>query len=193
MREYNRQFEAKYWFKNLTLVDVLVTYTTPRKIDGIKVILILQTIIFFGDILVCSQQNCLTLKSIQISFHTDRYTINKYPSRLLPPSSQFRQFNTWSCKQFTPHPKDTNLHHHRCTNMHRHKPTFTVLSVTDTGTAFNCCCSFNWKRRTGGNFELSFITSALHTHELLGSHPGHFIPEETGQHILTTRLCGPQS
>jgi len=50
-------------------------------------------------------------------------------------------------------PKDTTLHHHRCTNMNCHKPTFTVLSVTDTRTAFNWCCSFNWKRRTDGNLD----------------------------------------
>jgi len=56
-------------------------------------------------------------------------------------------------------PKDTNLHQHRCTNMNCHKPTLAVLSVTDTGTAFNCCCSFNWKRRTDENFELNIITS----------------------------------
>ena len=90
-------------------------------------------------------------------------------------------------------PKDTNLHQHRCTNMHCHKPTFTVLSVTDTRTAFNGCCSFNWKRRTDGNFEQSSITSALHTRDLLGSRPAAFIPVETGWNILTTMLCGSQS
>jgi len=90
-------------------------------------------------------------------------------------------------------PKDTNRHQQPCTNLNCHKPTFTVLSVTDTGTTFNCCCSFNWKRRTDGNFELSFITSALNTRDLLGSHPGRFISYETGKYTLTTRLCGPQS
>jgi len=77
--------------------------------------------------------------------------------------------------------------------MHCHKPTFTVLSVTDIRTTFNCGCSFNWNRRTDGNFELSFITSAHHTREFLGSRPGRFISVKTGQYLLTTRLCGPKS
>jgi len=88
-------------------------------------------------------------------------------------------------------PKDTNLHHHRCTNMNCHNPTFTVLSVTDTRTAFNCRCSHNWKRRTDGNIELSIITSELDTCDLLGSRPVCFIPEKSVQFILVnTRLCG---
>ena len=90
-------------------------------------------------------------------------------------------------------PKDTNLHQQHCTNMNCHKPTFTVLSVTDIRTAFNCCCSFNWKRRTDGNFKLRFITSALNTREFLGSRPRCFISGEQGQYTLTTRLCGSQS
>jgi len=127
---------------------------------------------------------------MQISFHADRYTIIKYRCTLLPPPSQFRQFNTVSNSHLFP--KDTNLHQHRCTNMNCHKPTFTVLSVTNTRTTFNCCWSFNWKRRTDGNFELSFITSALNTRELLRSRPSRFIPGEDWQCILTTRQCWTQ-
>jgi hypothetical protein len=67
------------------------------------------------------------------------------------------------------------------------------MSVPDTRTAFNCRCSFNWKRRTDGNCELSNITSAIDTLELLGSRPGRCIPGDRGQYIVTTRLCGPQS
>jgi len=77
-------------------------------------------------------------------------------------------------------------------------PHFTVLSVPDTRTTFNYCCSFNtlnpelnpirhllsllgayhilyvsrirvnWKRTTNGNFVLSIITWVLDTGELLG-------------------------
>jgi hypothetical protein len=67
------------------------------------------------------------------------------------------------------------------------------MSVPDTRTAFNCRCSFNWKRRTDGIFELSIIYSALDTRELLGSRPGRLIPGEDRQYILPTRLCRPQS
>jgi hypothetical protein len=42
-------------------------------------------------------------------------------------------------------------------------------------------------------FQLNIITLALDTRYLLGSRPGRFIPGETGQYILTTKLCEPQS
>jgi hypothetical protein len=64
------------------------------------------------------------------------------------------------------------------------------MSVPDTRTAFNCRCSFNWKRRTDGIFELSIISSALETRDLLGSRPGRFIPGEDEQYVVPTRLCG---
>jgi hypothetical protein len=62
------------------------------------------------------------------------------------------------------------------------------MSVPDTRTAFNCRWSFNWKPRTNGNFELSIITSAIDTRELLGSRPDRFIPGKDGQYKLTTSL-----
>jgi len=68
----------------------------------------------------------------------------------------------------------------------------TYMSVPDTRTTFNYCCSYNWKRKTNGNFVLSIFTSALGTGELLGSRPGRFIPAGEGQYKLTRRLCGPQ-
>jgi len=37
-----------------------------------------------------------------MSFHADLYIIINFRRRLLPPPSQFRQSNIWSCKQFTP-------------------------------------------------------------------------------------------
>jgi isocitrate lyase len=67
------------------------------------------------------------------------------------------------------------------------------MSVPDTRTAFNCCCSFNWKSRTNGNLELSIITLALDTRELLSPHSGRVIPGEEGIYILTTTNCGPES
>ena len=96
----------------------------------------------------------------------------------------FRQFNTWSCKQFNLI-SPTALYQYELPQAH----CLLYMSVPDTRTAFNCCCSFNWKRRTDGNFELSNITSAVHIREFLGSRPGRFIPAETGQYIVTTRLC----
>jgi len=72
-------------------------------------------------------------------------------------------------------------------------PTFTALSVPDTRSAFNFCCSFNWKPKTNANFLLSNITWALDTGELLGSRLGRFIPEEEGYYILTRGMCGPES
>jgi len=50
----------------------------------------------------------------------------KYLCRLLPPTSQFTQSYTWSCKQLHQIPKDTNLHQHHCTNLHCPRPPFTV-------------------------------------------------------------------
>jgi hypothetical protein len=84
------------------LVDILVTYTKYRKLCGKNYFFYIIKLIFFGNSPVCSQQNCLTLKSIPITFHADRYIITKYCCSLLPSSSQFRQFNTWSSKQFAP-------------------------------------------------------------------------------------------
>jgi len=43
----------------------------------------------------------LNVKSLQISFHADRYIIINFRCRFLPPPSQFRQSNTSSRKQFT--------------------------------------------------------------------------------------------
>jgi hypothetical protein len=42
-----------------------------RKLDLKKLFFILPTITYFGNIRVSSKQNCLTLKSLQISFHAD--------------------------------------------------------------------------------------------------------------------------
>jgi len=68
---------------------------------GRNFLLIGSNITHFGNIPLCSQQNCYTLNSVQISFHADLYIIIDFRRRLLPPHSQFRQSNTWSCKQFT--------------------------------------------------------------------------------------------
>jgi hypothetical protein len=100
----------------------------------------------------------------------------------------------WSCKQFATHPKrhspsPTALYQYELSQAH----SLLYMSVLDTRTASNCRCSFNWKRRTDENCELSIITSAIDTCELWVLRPGRFIPSETGQYILTTRLCGPQS
>jgi hypothetical protein len=67
------------------------------------------------------------------------------------------------------------------------------MSVPDTRTTFNCCCSFIWKRRTNGNLELSIITLALDTRELLSPLSSRFIPGEEGIYILTSTNCGPEN
>jgi hypothetical protein len=121
--EYNRHFEGKYLCKYLALVDIIVTYTKYRKIDGKMGFLISRKIIFFGNIPVCSQQKCLTLKSIQLPFYADRYIIIKYRCSLLPSPPQFRQLKFEAVTNSHLIPKDTNLHQQRCTNTNCRKPT----------------------------------------------------------------------
>jgi hypothetical protein len=73
-----------------------------------------------------------------------------------------------------------------------HNPSFYCTVSSRHSHSLKLSLPINWKRRTDGNFELSFITSALDTRDLLGSRPGRFIRGETGQYKLTRRLCGPQ-
>ena len=131
---------------------------------------------------------------------------------MLPPPSQFRQSNTSSCQQFTPNTERLTFTNRAVLICTAASPLFTVLSVPDTRTTFNYCCSFNtlnpelnpichllallgayhilhvsrirvnWKRTTNGNFVLSIITWVLDIGELLGSRPGRLIPGEGGNY-----------
>ena len=94
--------------------------------------------------------------------------VYKFRCRLLPQPSHIRQFNTWSCKQFTP---KTKRRKHSPTIRIATCPHFTVISVQDTHTYFKFCCSFDWKPKTNGSFVLRNITCAVDSGELAGSPP----------------------
>jgi hypothetical protein len=106
-----------------------------------KFVLILSVVKHFVNISLFYEQNCLTLKSVRISFHADRYIIICIRCILLPPPSQFRQFKIEAASILHQIPKNNSavpictptspLFTVAVSSTHSHSPHFTLpLSST---------------------------------------------------------------
>jgi len=94
--------------------------------------------------------NRVTLKYVRVSFHTDLHITIIFRFTLLPPTSQFRQAHTWSCKQITS--KTLNFTKKAVKICTAARPHFNLLPVPETRK--NSSFSFYWERKTNGNFVL---------------------------------------
>jgi len=123
---------------------------------GRKVLLILPTVTHFGNIPLCSQRICYTSNSLRLSLHVVRYIIISFAAVYC----HHIQISG-SPTLLTASNRPTTL----CQSALQSAHSLPYISVPDTRTNFNFCCSLNYKRN-------HFIVNhqlALSSDELLGS------------------------